>query len=74
MSRLRAAAAGVGDLLARLWAPFRPEPGTTEGAVMLGLVLLFVGFMVAAQPALAFIVPGGLLVTLGALPAIRSRG
>lgn len=60
----------IGELLARLAAPFRPEPGTTEGAVLLGLVLLAGGFAVADLWPLALLVPGAVLVVLGSLPAI----
>jgi hypothetical protein len=48
-----------------------PTPGTTEGAVMLGLVLLAAGFAVAGMPQLALIIPGAVLVVLGGLPALR---
>jgi hypothetical protein len=48
-----------------------PTPGTTEGAVMAGLLLLVAGFVVAGLPQLALIIPGSVLVVLGGLPALR---
>lgn len=63
----------IRSLLARAAAPFIPAPGSTEGAVMLGLVLLAAGFAVAGHPALSLIVPGATLVAIGALPAFRGR-
>lgn len=60
----------VAQLLARLVSPFRPEPGTTEGAVSLGLVMVFVAFAIADLWPLSFLVPGLTLVVLGSLPAI----
>ena len=48
------AATGAGRLLDAL----RPTPGTPEGALMLGLVLVAMGFFVADVPALALLVPG----------------
>jgi len=48
-----------------------PTPGTTEGAVMAGLVLLAAGCIVAGMPQLALIIPGAVLVILGGLPALR---
>lgn len=66
---MRRAAAAVAAFLARLVAPFRPEPGTTEGAVFLGMALLAIGFLLAGLFPLAFLVPGAILVVLGSLPA-----
>ena len=64
MSAIRAATAG-------LLRAFLPEPGTTEGAVMLGLLLLAAGFVLADLAPLALIIPGAVLVGIGALPVLR---
>lgn len=53
------------DLVRRLALALRPEPGTTEGAVMLGLALIAAGFLVAGLVPLALGVPGVLLVAVG---------
>lgn len=73
MTRLRAAAAAIAALSARVAAPFRPEPGTTEGAVMLGLALLAGGFAVAGLWPLALGVPGALLFAVGLGLDLRRR-
>lgn len=70
---IRRAFATVREVLAAVARPFVPEPGTTEGAVMLGLVLLAVGFVLADLAPLALLVPGAVLVILGSLPALRAR-
>lgn len=67
MSVVRSAFAVVG----RVVGAFTPEPGTTEGAVMLGIALLAVGFVIGGYVPLAFIVPGALLVAIGVHPLIR---
>jgi hypothetical protein len=54
----------VGHVVGRAVAPFRPAPGTTEGAVQLGLVMLALGLGMVWIPA-ALIVPGSLLVAIG---------
>ena len=60
-----------------LLAPIRPEPGTTEGAVLFGLALIAGGFLAAQAlgsiifAPLALLVPGAIVVLLGALPAFR---
>lgn len=59
------------EAIAGLIAALAPEPGTTEGAVTLGLLLLAGGFVVAGVPHLALIIPGAVLVILGGLPALR---
>ncbi len=77
MRPLRRALAVAGGLIAGILAPIRPEPGTTEGAVLFGLALIAAGFLVAealrslAYAPLALLVPGATLVLLGALPALR---
>ncbi len=55
------------------WGAVSPEPGTTEGAVMAGLVLIAAGLLVAGLPALALIVPGTLMFVVGVLPALPRR-
>ncbi len=55
----------LADLVHRLVLALRPEPGTTEGAVMLGLVLIAAGFLAAGLVPLALGVPGLLLVAIG---------
>jgi hypothetical protein len=52
------------SLIRRVAAALQPEPGTTEGAVMLGLALLGIGGGLAWLP-LAFLIPGALLVAIG---------
>lgn len=63
----------IAAALAALWGAVRPEPGTTEGAVTVGLAMVSLGLLVAGLPALALIVPGTALAALGSLPAIRRR-
>jgi hypothetical protein len=70
-TRITRAVAAVGSLALRIAAPFMPEPGTTEGAVMLGLLLLAGGFVLAGLAPFALIVPGAVLVGIGALPVLR---
>ena len=65
MSRFRRAADALGNLFGRGWAVIRPEPGTTEGAVMIGLVLLAAAFIAAGLIPLALGVPGAVLVAVG---------
>lgn len=65
MMRFRALASLAHRVLAGTIAPFRPTPGTTEGAVMLGLALLAAGFLAAGLVPFALGVPGGLLVVIG---------
>lgn len=61
MKRIRRAAIQVsGHLLGAL----RPEPGTTEGAVMAGLAMLGAGFALVWPP-LGLIVPGTIVVAIG---------
>lgn len=62
----------VAGAVARLVRAFLPEPGTTEGAVLLGMLLLAAGFVAADLAPLALLVPGAILVILGSLPAIAS--
>ncbi len=71
MSRLRRILGGGRELVAAIVRPFLPEPGTTEGAVMLGLLLVAGGFALAELMPLALIVPGAVLVVIGALPVLR---
>ena len=52
---------------------FRPAEGTTEGAVMLGLILLAGGWLIRGNPDLSLLVPGGLLVLIGTLPVLRRK-
>jgi len=61
----------IRDGLAGFLRAFLPEPGTTEGAVMLGLGLLAAGFVLAGLAPLALIIPGAVLVVIGALPVLR---
>lgn len=70
--RLVAIAMSARDLVARIVAPFIPEPETTEGAALLGLLLLAIGF--AIWPGMlpgAFIVPGALLVLVTMILPLR---
>jgi hypothetical protein len=70
--RLAAIASSTRDVVGRVVAPFIPEPETTEGAALLGLLLLAVGF--AIWPGMlpgAFIVPGGLLVLVTLILPLR---
>lgn len=60
-------------LLTRIAAPFRPEPGTPEGAVMLGLLLLGVGLGIGLPP-LALWGPGAGLAVPGLLMIAISLG
>lgn len=62
--------AAIAALAGRLVAPFRPEPGTTEGAVYGGMLLIAIGFAVADLWPLAFLVPGAILVLVGAVPVL----
>lgn len=73
MTRIRALATALAALVVRAVAPFRPEPGTTEGAVMLGLALLASGFAVAGLWPLALGVPGALLFAVGLGLDLRRR-
>lgn len=52
------------ELVSRVIAPFRPAPGTTEGAVSLGLVGLGIAFWTAGMVPLAIGVPSGLLLAI----------
>ncbi|MES2210971.1 MAG: hypothetical protein V4515_12440 [Chloroflexota bacterium] len=78
MRKLRLLADAAGRLVSRILGPIRPEPGTTEGAVLFGLTLIAAGFLAAqmlgsiAFAPLALLVPGAILVLLGALPAFRT--
>ena len=71
MRRLRRALASAAAAIGGLLSAFRPAPGTTEGAVMLGLVLLSGGFLLADLAPLALIVPGVVILAIGTLPALR---
>jgi len=71
MKRIRGAALSVRSSLAGLAAAFRPAPGTTEGVVMLGLLLLALGFLTAGLVPWALGVPGAVLTIVGLLPALR---
>lgn len=64
MTRLRALTL-LHRALAGAIAPFRPTPGTTEGAVMLGLALLAAGFLAAGLVPFALGVPGACLIAIG---------
>jgi len=70
MTRLRSVPGAIAAAIGRVVAPFRPEPGTTEGAVYFGLALIAVGFFLANRGDLAFIVPGAVIALLGSAPAI----
>lgn len=72
MRRIRTVAAGVAGLVVRLVAPFLPAPGSTEGAVYTGMLLLAIGFAIAGWVPAVFLVPGAILVLLGSLPAITA--
>lgn len=69
---VRAGAAAIRAGLAAAIRPFTPEPGTTEGAVMLGLALVAAAFLAAGLPPLALGVPGAVLVLLGSAPTIAA--
>jgi hypothetical protein len=70
--RTRAAGARIAELVGRIVSPFKPAEGTTEGAVMLGLLLLAGAFVVGGHIDWALGVPGALLVLLGSGPFIAS--
>lgn len=72
MRRIRTVAAGVAGLVARLAAPILPTPGSTEGAVYTGMLLLAIGCALAGWWPAIFLVPGAILVLLGSLPAINA--
>jgi hypothetical protein len=72
MTVVRRSLTAVRDLVVAIIRPFVPEPGTTEGAVMLGLVLLAAGFLVADLAPLALIVPGTVLVLVGLAPVVAA--
>lgn len=72
MTALRRSLSAVRDLVVAIVSPFVPEPGTTEGAVMLGLALVAAGFVVAGLVPLALIVPGSVLVVVGIAPVLAS--
>lgn len=61
----------IAAAIGRVIAPLRPTPGTTEGAVLIGMLLLAVGLVLADLVPLAFIIPGAILVLLGSMPALR---
>lgn len=65
MTTLRRLTSDLRDLVGRALVPFRPAPGTTEGAVMLGLVLIAAAFVVAGLLPLALGIPGACLVMIG---------
>jgi hypothetical protein len=64
----------IGETVDRITTPFRPEPGTTEGAVMLGLVMMAGGLLLAGLAPLALFLPGAILVAIGSVPVIRRGG
>lgn len=68
---IRRALSAVRSAATAVVAPFVPEPGTTEGAVMLGMALLAAGFVIADLVPLALLVPGALLVAIGVIPVLR---
>jgi hypothetical protein len=72
MKTIRAMASGAVSLAGRLARAFLPTPGTTEGAVYTGMVLLAAGFLVAGMAPLSLLIPGAILVILGSLPAIAA--
>ena len=55
---------------AAVFSALMPAPGTTEGAVMLGLVLIAVGCALAGALPAALMIPGAVLVILGGLPSL----
>ena len=60
-------------LAARIVAAITPAPGTTEGAVMVGLILVAAGCALAGQLPAALFIPGLVLVILGGLPSLWRR-
>lgn len=65
--------AAVKAMLAALVNALRPEPGTTEGAVMLGLLLLGIGLALVWVP-LALIIPGLLILAIGLGFSLQRKG
>lgn len=54
----------VASRLAALWGRIRPEPGTPEGPLTFGLLLLAAGFLAAGLIPLALGVTGAILVAI----------
>jgi hypothetical protein len=53
-------------------SPFLPEPGTTEGALYVGLAMIAGGCAIAELLPLALVVPGAVLVIHSSLPAFAA--